>query len=56
MSDESNLYDEAIERIDELVQDVIQTCDEVADKNHYEKEWVLDRFRDRFNKAKRIND
>lgn len=53
MSDESTLYKQATKRIDELVEEVLQTCDEVADENHYEREWVLGRFRERFNKAKR---
>ncbi len=35
MSDESKLYKEALERIDELVEEVVQTCIEVADENHY---------------------
>lgn len=47
------LYKQALERIDELVDEVIQTCLEVADENDYEKIWVLERFRERFNKAKR---
>ncbi|MBU8773204.1 hypothetical protein [Cytobacillus oceanisediminis] len=53
MSDESKLYKEAMERIDELVEEVMQTCEEVADENHYERVWVLEKFRDRFNQAKR---
>ena len=53
MSDESKLYKEAMERIDELVEEVVQTCIEVADENDYERVWVLERFRDKFNKAKR---
>lgn len=53
MSDDSKLYKEAMERIDELVEEVVQTCIEVADENHYERVWVLERFRERFNKAKR---
>lgn len=53
MSDDSTLYKEAMKRIDELVEEVLQTCNEVADENHYERAWVLDKFRERFNKAKR---
>lgn len=53
MSDESKLYKEAMERIDELVEEVLQTCLEVADENHYERIGVLERFREKFNKAKR---
>ncbi|MED3554205.1 hypothetical protein [Cytobacillus praedii] len=53
MSDESMLYKQAMIRIDELVEEVMQICDEVAEENHYERVWVLERFRERFNKAKR---
>lgn len=35
------------------VEEVIQTCIDVAEENHYEREWVLDRFRAKFNSAKR---
>lgn len=47
------LYKQAMKRIDELVKEVFQKCDEVADENHYEREWVLDKFRTRFSLAKR---
>jgi hypothetical protein len=50
---EDALYKQAMKRIDELVEEVLQICDEVADENHYQREWVLDQFRDKFNKAKR---
>lgn len=53
VSDESMLYKQAMIRIDELVEEVMQICDEVAEENHYERVWVLERFRERFNKAKR---
>lgn len=55
MADESNIYKQAMERIDDLVEEVVQTCLEVADDNHYERIWVLEQFRERFNKAKRTN-
>jgi hypothetical protein len=47
------LYKQAMKRITELVEEVFQICVEVADENQYEREWVLDRFREQFNKAKR---
>lgn len=47
------VYKQAMKRIDELVEQVMQTCDEVADENHYDRIWVMERFRDRFNQAKR---
>lgn len=42
-----------MKRIDELIEEVFQICDDVADKNHYEREWVLEAFRAKFNKEKR---
>ncbi|MGN8845242.1 hypothetical protein ACTNDN_20785 [Niallia sp. HCP3S3_B10] len=56
MSDESILYKEAMEQIDVLVEDVIQTCLEVADKSDFDRVWVMEKFRSRFNKAKRTKD
>nr|WP_301289987.1 hypothetical protein [Paenibacillus sp. 1781tsa1] len=53
MDDDKKLYKKAIERIDELVDEVLQTCNEVADDNHYDRDWVLDRFRTRFNRARK---
>lgn len=53
MSEDEKVYKQAMERMDELVEEVIQTCIDVADENHYEREWVLDRFRSKFNSAKR---
>ncbi|WP_145142125.1 hypothetical protein [Paenibacillus sp. Y412MC10] len=53
MDEEDTIYKDAMKRIAELVEEVIQVCDEVADENHYERDWVLDRFREQFSKAKR---
>lgn len=54
MSEDEKVFKEAMQRIEELVDEVIQTCIDVADENHYEREWVLERFRAQFNKTKRI--
>ena len=51
MNDEDKLYYEAMEAIRALVDGVLQTCQDVADQNDYEKEWVIDRFREQFNKV-----
>ncbi|WP_170220312.1 hypothetical protein [Paenibacillus anaericanus] len=51
---EDVLYKEAMKRIDDLVEEVLNNCNEVANENHYEREWVLEKFRERFNKAKRM--
>lgn len=53
LSEEDMLCKQAMKRVAELVEEVIQICDEVADENHYERDWVLDRFREQFNKARR---
>lgn len=53
MSGDDDLYKEAMMRMDELVEEVLQFCDDVADNNNYERDWVLDRFREKFNKARR---
>ncbi|MFE3573924.1 hypothetical protein [Lysinibacillus sp. NPDC059133] len=53
MSEDEKVYKQAMKRMDELVEEVIQTCIDVADENHYERVWVLERFRAKFNSAKR---
>jgi hypothetical protein len=53
MKQEDALYVQAMKRINELVEEVFQICDVVAEQNHYEKEWVIERFREQLNKAKR---
>lgn len=50
---EEILYNSAIERVNELADDAIQECCEVAQNNHYERDWVLERFRESFNKKVR---
>lgn len=44
-----DIYEEACTRIDEVVADVLEQLDEVADDADYQREWVIERFRDRFN-------
>lgn len=53
MNEEEKLYRDAMKCIDALVEEVFDRCDEVADTNHFEKEWVLERFREKFSQAKR---
>lgn len=55
MTDEEKVYKEALNAVDELVQEVLARCDAVAEANHFEPEWVLDRFKERFGRAKRQN-
>lgn len=50
---EKEFYDEALKEVTELAVDVIDQCIEFADRNCYEKEWVIDRFQEQFSIAKR---
>jgi len=52
VSKEDSIYKEAMQCIDELVEEVIQRCYDVAEQNHFENEWVLEQFRNTFNKVK----
>ena len=47
------LYDIALKEVKELAVDVIEQCSYFAEKNDYEKEWVLDRFQEQFSIAKK---
>ncbi len=49
----NNLYDQALKEVTELAVDVIEQCVEFANRNDYEKDWVIDRFQEQFSKAKR---
>ena len=46
---EDELYEEAITLIDETVGDVVDTLKDVSDSHNYQFEWVIEKFRDRFN-------
>ena len=50
---EKELYDTALKEVEELAVDVIEQCSDFADRNDYEKEWVIERFQERFSIAKR---
>ena len=52
MSEDERIYQEAIKLVDKLVEETVQKCNEVAIENHYDKDWVLDRFSEAFHKAK----
>lgn len=54
-STEDKIYIEAMIKVDDLVQDVFNMCEQIADQNNYEKAWVIDRFKEKFNRAKREN-
>ena len=44
------LYNQAVFLIKEIVKETIEDCKSFADRNNYEFEWVIDRFRTEFNK------
>ena len=50
---EKELYDTALKEVTELVVDVIEQCLDFANRNDYDKEWVLERFQEQFSLAKR---
>jgi len=52
MNDEELLID-ALRKMDELVDEVFETIIDVADENNFEREWVIERFREKFNRAKK---
>lgn len=51
MEDEA-VYKQAVCDVKDLVDYVLGECNIFADKYHYDKEWVRDRFREEFNKKK----
>lgn len=53
MTGDEKVYREAMKCVDDLVQEVFRRCDEVAEENHFEPDWILDAFREKFNRAKR---
>lgn len=50
MDDNEKVYITAMQRVDELVEEVIQQCYELAEENEYEKNWIIARFKERLNK------
>ena len=51
--DEEVFYDTALKEVTELAVDVIEQCSAFADRNDYDKEWVIDRFQEQFSRAKK---
>ena len=50
---EEELYKDAMQCINDLVDEVIERCAYVAEVNHFDEQWVLEQFRNAFNKANR---
>ena len=51
--EEKEFYNTALKEVTELAVDVIEQCFDFANKNDYDKEWVLDRFQEQFSRIKR---
>ena len=49
---EKEFYDTALKEVTELAVDVIEQCFDFANRNDYDKEWVLDRYQEQFSRAK----
>ena len=50
---EKELYDKAVKEVKELAVDVIEQCLNFADRNDYDKEWIMDKFLEQFSIEKR---
>lgn len=51
--EEKEIYDTALKEVTELAIDIIEQCFDFANRNDYDKEWVLDRFQEQFSRAKK---
>lgn len=50
--DEEFLYKLAMKEMNNLAEDVLDECIEFADSHDYDKEWVIGRFQEQFQKVK----
>lgn len=50
--DEELLYKLAMKEMNNLAEDVLNECIGFADSHNYDKEWVIDRFQEQFQKVK----
>lgn len=50
--DEELLYKLAMKEMNNLAEDVLDECIEFADSHDYDKEWVIERFQEQFQKVK----
>ena len=50
--EEELLYKLAMKEMNNLAEDVLNECIEFADSHDYEKEWVIERFQEQFQKVK----
>lgn len=50
--EEELFYKLAMKEMNNLAEDVLNECIEFADSHDYDKEWVVDRFQEQFQKVK----
>lgn len=53
--EDNTIYKQAVSDVKDLVNYVLRECDSFADRYNYDKEWVADRFREEFNKKRKLN-
>lgn len=50
VSEDKRLYDEAVQLVESEVESVISNLEDLADSYHFEREWVVHKFREIFNR------
>ena len=50
---DADLYAEAMREVDRLVEDALDECQETAQRNRYETDWVIHHFKRKFAEAVR---
>lgn len=50
---EQDLYDMALKEVTKLAIDVLEQCCDFANKNNYDRNWVIEGFLEQFQKAKK---
>lgn len=51
--EEQELYNIALKEVTELAIDVLEQCCDFANKNNYDRNWVIERFQEQFQRAKK---
>jgi len=50
MNEDTEVYEQAMQDVKELAEEVMERCEMFADAYYYEKEWVFDQFKKELNK------
>lgn len=51
--EDADFYNKAVENVDKLCKSALEDCIDFANQYNYDKEWVLDKFQEQFQKLKR---